>query len=1383
MKRGREERFMGPLGKRRGESSGLHQPSEGSQRLSTDDALAYLKSVKDIFKDNRDKYDEFLEIMKAFKAQRVDTAGVIARVKDLFKGHQSLILGFNTFLPEGYEITVPPEELPTRKPVEFNQAINYVNKIKKRFQKDEQVYKTFLDILNMYRKGNKSIDEVYREVERLFYAHQDLLEEFTRFLPDCTEPTPIPNVPASAIPSSGHISGVTSIRYSHKENVVKKEKPVTSQNNFCQSTIVKDERTSMEAENEHWKKVEKEKDQIEDWEQKEKDRGEKRSSHSRERELDVMYAHPHKRKSTRKSDDSIPKQIQTGQLGGCGGKQSLQNTAVEDSNSLRNLCSQEWGFFEKVKTKLRHSTYQEFLKCIDLHTHSIITREQLQILVVDILEKYPDLMDEFNEIVSGIANNVADVDSGEGGCTKLVKMENGRDKDKNYDREPEKENERVKAEDQERYRERDKDRHHRAKDILNSNASLLPNKEKFTNKPISELDLSNCERCTPSYRLLPKNYTKSVASYRTDLATELLNDNWVSVTSGSEDYSFKHMRKNQYEESLFCCEDDRFELDMLIESTAATTKSVKELLEKMQNNIIKRDGRIQMEDHLTAINLRCIERIYGDHGLDVLDLLRKEPAVAVPVILTRLQQKQDEWSRCRVDMNKVWAEVYAKNYHKSLDHRSFYFKQQDRKSLSAKALLQEIKDMNEKKSKEDEMLLAIAAGNRRPLIPHLKYDYPDPAIYEDLYKIIKYSCEEVCTSTEQSDKVMRIWTIFLEHMLGVPPRPNCVEDTEEGVKVRSTHVKNADAYLGGNFGGNGSSLVTTKQITSGGDIMENATTEKMTSDMLRLGNEKSSLQGFSTHRIGQSWHDDGGSFGNSGTGSKISGFGCGPADCAIQSTGKDLPLAQESERALPSLERECGPTDCKSDAFNQRCNNHEVVQGRWKVEMEEGELSPTLSPPAVVEDEENVHCYSAGDLVSGKNAILQGNDKIASRTYTSRQGKNEEFNCGVVENDAEDGEESAPKSVDDSENASDGGEDISGSEFGNGDGCSHEDNEEDVDHEDNEGKAESEGEVGEMADAPDGEEGDSFALSDRILVMSKPLSEHVYSTASSISEKGPVFYGNDTFYVLFRLHQTLYERILSAKKNALTGELNWKNVKDTAPPNLYAKFMSALYSLLDGSADNAKFEDECRAIIGTQSYMLFTLDKLIFKLVKQLQIIASDDMANKLFQLELYERSRSPSRFIDSIYHANTCTLLHGENIYRFEFSSNPYRLTIQLMEGLEKLEVIPNALEPTFSNYLYNEFLATDNYTKERHQFFLSRNIRKYASGKDVVMMSKAMKGVEIVNGLEHKISCDTSKASYVLDTEDFLFRKKQRVFVEPSRSYPDKRSLRFHRWIESII
>lgn len=75
-----------------------------------------------------------------------------------------------------------------KQPVEFDQAINYVNKIKTRFASQEHVYKTFLEILNMYRKGQKTINDVYDEVARLFRDHQDLLDEFTYFLPDSTQP-------------------------------------------------------------------------------------------------------------------------------------------------------------------------------------------------------------------------------------------------------------------------------------------------------------------------------------------------------------------------------------------------------------------------------------------------------------------------------------------------------------------------------------------------------------------------------------------------------------------------------------------------------------------------------------------------------------------------------------------------------------------------------------------------------------------------------------------------------------------------------------------------------------------------------------------------------------------------------------------------------------------------------------------------------------------------------------------------------------------------------------------------------------------------------------------------------------------------------------------
>lgn len=42
-------------------------------------------------------------------------------------------------------------------------------------------------------------------------------------------------------------------------------------------------------------------------------------------------------------------------------------------------------------------------------------------------------------------------------------------------------------------------------------------------------------------------------------------------------------------------------------------------------------------------------------------------------------------------MNKLWRKVFEQNYHKSLDHRSFYFKQSDKKSLMPKAMLQEVR--------------------------------------------------------------------------------------------------------------------------------------------------------------------------------------------------------------------------------------------------------------------------------------------------------------------------------------------------------------------------------------------------------------------------------------------------------------------------------------------------------------------------------------------------------------------------------------------------------------------------------------------------------------------------------------------------------------------
>jgi len=51
-------------------------------------------------------HQQFLEILTEFKAQSIDRPHVIERVRQLFHGHDDLILAFNVFLPLGHHLQV-----------------------------------------------------------------------------------------------------------------------------------------------------------------------------------------------------------------------------------------------------------------------------------------------------------------------------------------------------------------------------------------------------------------------------------------------------------------------------------------------------------------------------------------------------------------------------------------------------------------------------------------------------------------------------------------------------------------------------------------------------------------------------------------------------------------------------------------------------------------------------------------------------------------------------------------------------------------------------------------------------------------------------------------------------------------------------------------------------------------------------------------------------------------------------------------------------------------------------------------------------------------------------------------------------------------------------
>ncbi|KAI4389240.1 hypothetical protein MLD38_001488 [Melastoma candidum] len=1335
-----------------------------TQKLTTNDALSYLKRVKDMFQDQRDKYDMFLEVMKDFKAQRTDTAGVIARVKELFKGHNDLILGFNTFLPKGFEITVEDDETPTKKTVEFEEAISFVNKIKKRFQNDEHVYKSFLDILNMYRKEQKDIDNVYSEVAGLFEGHSDLLEEFTRFLPDNSTTTFQQSFPHGRSPlqhNNERNGSIPSMRQFHLDRQRNRRDRNASSPADRDISVdrpdLEDEKPIFKVHRDQKKPFGRE---NRDWRIREPDDRESKPDNIRD-----SQRFSDKRKPSRKGD---------------GSRADPNLTCNDNKDALKSMYGEGFIFCDKVKERLGSADdYQAFLKCLHMYSNGIIKRNDLQVLVTDLLGKYPDLMDEFNDFL-GRCENIDGFLAGvmfkrsltsEGRMNRSVKVE---EKDREVKREVEGQKEKERS------------------------------KEKYMWKSIQELDLSDCQRCTPSYRLLPNDYPISQASQRSELGAQVFNDHWVSVTSGSEDYSFKHMRKNQYEESLFRCEDDRFELDMLLESVSSTAKRTEELLHSINEDSNNMEIPFQIENYFTALNLRCIERLYGDHGLDVMEILRKNPTLALPVILTRLKQKQEEWTGCRSDFNKVWADIYAKNHYKSLDHRSFYFKQQDSKNLSTKSLVAEIKELKERMQKDEDILLAIAAGSKQPIVPHMELSYADGEIHEDLHKLVQYSCEEVCSTKEQLNKVMRLWTTFLEPMLSIPHQPRG-RDTEVDERTTQVHISSSHTE---NDGNSNTTMISVGQQNSGDTMKakvssgvtavfttnfpngDASTKENGTSDVAAVSKigpshiaellekltksvqlseklHQLNVDGFSTELVNGAVKPI--LVGGSDVRTRplaTSGDG-GHASNAVESTSmiNEMKTNQDvrcSEAATSGERTESELIQDGSKLDRNTKGSHEPPQ----LEKEEGELSPN------------------GDL---EEETLPGQKDIVVKAFKEKSDVNDserrsiegEVECsrdGRGGNNIEGDDE-------DSENGSDRG-DLSGSES-TGDECSHEENEDDDEMEnDDDTKAESEGEADGMVDAPCVVDAVTVPLSEHILASVKPLSKHLQGVLPEGRNCSRVFYGNDDFYMLFRLHQILYSRILYAKSNSTASD-KLRNSMDTGSKDPYARFLSSLYNLLDGTIDNAKFEDECRSIIGNQSYMLFTLDKLIYKLVKQLQIVAADDMDNKLLQLYDYEKSRTTMRFIDSVYFENARVFLHDENVYRMEFSfAESPRLSIQLMDNVsEKPEVFAVSIEPNFNEYLQNDFLVASPSRKEPHDVFLLRNKLGFST-LDEFASTSSLEGVCILNGLECKIASNSSKTSYVLDTEDFFFRPRKSRKSLPrdkgSRHYEGKVE-KFHRFLSA--
>lgn len=285
---------------------------------------------------------------------------------------------------------------------------------------------------------------------------------------------------------------------------------------------------------------------------------------------------------------------------------------------------------------------------------------------------------------------------------------------------------------------------------------------------LADFDWSRSEKLGPSYRSIPEKWKQWKCSGRVGnaLCIEVLNDSWLSVPTGSEDGTFKNSRKNQYEELLFKLEDDRYELDLMVECNMSTIRYLEDVYLEMEQMTQEELARFELdESKISIIHINAIKRVFGNKGNDFVRSMIARPVAVIPIVLNRLKQKDIEWNISRNEWNELWKEIASRNHYKAFDHRSVGFKQEEKKTLLPKALLSELR----KKSAERKALIESEEEKSSGLLddPLLSFEFSDKNIFEDIKLLLMLTFESVIPKGSKT-KLESFYNELLVHFFNLP---------------------------------------------------------------------------------------------------------------------------------------------------------------------------------------------------------------------------------------------------------------------------------------------------------------------------------------------------------------------------------------------------------------------------------------------------------------------------------------------------------------------------------------------------------------------------------------------------------------------------------------
>ncbi|KAF5555154.1 transcription regulatory protein [Fusarium napiforme] len=762
------------------------------------DALTYLDQVKVQFHDQPDVYNRFLDIMKDFKSQAIDTPGVINRVSELFAGHPNLIQGFNTFLPPGYRIECGAGNDPNTIRVTTPMGTTVQSITGRGNQGDGHGPATASQPLFPERGSQWQQQRPQHSIESpeaqfstpvqngasLFVqaaAHNAAFNESNnsgqrRALPQgSTGPGEGPNARQALTPTPSGQAGVNGnaanqanmerrgpVEFNHAISYVNKiknrfqDKPeIYKQFLEILQTYQREQKPIQDVYAQVTTLFNSAPDLLEDFKQfLPESAGQAKQTPSRMDDGPPSGPNQTPQPTMRDGQKMPPlgsfappaSATKDNKKRPRADKQAAQPaTALADATLItRNLppianghkrpklnhtrpggdnsaveptltpvmpepypakpsstsSQEEIAFFERVKKFLSNrSTMNEFLKLCNLFSQNIIDRNTLFHKGVLFIGANPDLLNFWKTFVG--------VDT---------------------------------------------------QDVVIDNRPA---------PPTEKVSLSNCRGYGPSYRLLPKRERLKPCSGRDELCNSVLNDEWAShPTWASEDSGFVAHRKNQFEEGLHRIEEERHDYDFNIE---ANIKCI-QLLEPIAQNMLAMSAAeretfqmpVALAGQSTSIFKRICKKIYGDRGIDVVNDMFTHPFDVVPVLLARMKQKDEEWRFSQREWEKVWHAQTENMHLKSLDHMGILVKQNDKRHLTAKHLVDVIKTKHEEQRRERSLKGDVPRHQ-------FSWDFSDKDTIIDLLRLMMlYSLHNGQHSSQEKERILEFFESFIPAFFDIP---------------------------------------------------------------------------------------------------------------------------------------------------------------------------------------------------------------------------------------------------------------------------------------------------------------------------------------------------------------------------------------------------------------------------------------------------------------------------------------------------------------------------------------------------------------------------------------------------------------------------------------